>query len=416
MTRSDKYYLLILFFAGAVIFALLKLFHFNGLYGQDSHEYLRYARELHDHFSAAHRLPTYLPLYPALGALLGFVLPIRDALQLISIYSLVLSAYVLLLCIRRFFPDNKYAFVFIFCFCLLSPYFFRASCSIMTDAPATLFLLSTFYFLLSYSKTSYFRYLFLALIFAVPSAFTRYAALAPLIVMFACFIALHFNVRVIWRVGVPLLLLLGAFILYKSGDVFHISTFPVGHDFALSNIFKRTFSSEEGFKSYALPNILTVFYPFVHPGFIFAGVLFLAATKKEVFFKKEVLLCIIPAIAYLFLLCCFPQQNPRHEILVFPFVLILYAPAFERIMNGIKQKTTFVVGSVVLQLAFIFFSMKSIYAMSRQEQTIAAYLKPLPKEFRYIYQLGNEGIVQSYDVDLLPLELYGDTLKSLRDA
>ena len=50
---------------------------FNGLYGQDSFEYLRYSRALHHYLSAGVLPgPFHWPLfYPLSGALLSFILP-----------------------------------------------------------------------------------------------------------------------------------------------------------------------------------------------------------------------------------------------------------------------------------------------------------------------------------------------------
>src|SRR4030095_6453095 len=70
------------------------LLHFNGLYGQDAHEYLRLARSLDDFFTKRTLLPhSYFPILYPLSGLLISKLSGNDivAMQLVSIFAIVLS-------------------------------------------------------------------------------------------------------------------------------------------------------------------------------------------------------------------------------------------------------------------------------------------------------------------------------------
>jgi len=190
---TNKVALFILLALGALVFLLMKLLHFNGLYGQDAHEYLRYARELHNNFGTARGLPNYLPVYPALAALLGFMVPIPEALQFISIFSYALTIYVLFLSIRLIYPGNQAAFLFVLCFGFLAPYPFRVACTDMTDPLATLLLLTTFYLVVSYIQSGRFRFFLLAVALALVCIFTRFAARVPVSKLFACLLVMEWR-------------------------------------------------------------------------------------------------------------------------------------------------------------------------------------------------------------------------------
>src|SRR5579883_1529147 len=78
-------------------FAFTIIVHFNGLYGQDSYEYLRYTYRL-VWFVRTGNPPGdfYWPLlYPVVGAVLSIIQKPVFALQLISMLSLVGAAFYL---------------------------------------------------------------------------------------------------------------------------------------------------------------------------------------------------------------------------------------------------------------------------------------------------------------------------------
>ena len=72
-----------------ILILLTQLLGFNGLYGQDSHEYLRFSRYLQEVFAGVEQAPTFFyPIgYPLFGSLLGYVFSNVIALQLLSMLS-----------------------------------------------------------------------------------------------------------------------------------------------------------------------------------------------------------------------------------------------------------------------------------------------------------------------------------------
>jgi len=191
---------------------------------------------------------------------------------------------------------------------------------------------------------------------------------------------------------------------------------PLFSGMSFSHLFQSSFDGSDGAAAYLLPNICFIFYPFFHPGFIFIGCVLFFFFRKNMIVRTELLLCLLPVIFYLFFLGMLPAQNVRLETLVFPMILVAYFPAFESMMGKMKwHKLTFIIIAAI-QLILIASSMKVLLQTNKTEAEIAAYLRPIQKNYSYIYQLGNEGIVRSYDIDIIPLSLYADTISSVRDS
>ncbi len=79
-----------------IFFAVIFIWKFNGLYGQDSHEYLRYSRSLSLFFSDGKTLNNFFwPVYyPLSGAILSFIKFSNIlSLQLISLASFLFAIF-----------------------------------------------------------------------------------------------------------------------------------------------------------------------------------------------------------------------------------------------------------------------------------------------------------------------------------
>ncbi|MCW8823527.1 MAG: hypothetical protein OQK63_05540, partial [Ignavibacteriaceae bacterium] len=88
--KSQTVKKLLPFILPSIIFlVLLIFFKFNGLYGQDSHEYYRYSKDIIK-FLTGGPLPAnfhWPVLYPLFGAILSFVIP--DPLLCLQLISFV---------------------------------------------------------------------------------------------------------------------------------------------------------------------------------------------------------------------------------------------------------------------------------------------------------------------------------------
>ncbi|HXF28816.1 MAG TPA: hypothetical protein VN457_03115, partial [Chlamydiales bacterium] len=168
----------------ALLVAIATGFHFNGLYGQDAHEYLRMMRELNDVFFHGKELShTIFPLmYPLTGFFLYEI--IRNdfiAMQLVSILSLVIAFYFLKKLLRLMYGESRVINVYLFLFFALSPYVLRFSLLSMSDMLCmTLLVMATFqaanFFVRKKNLSAA-----LSFFFCLFAAGTRYAALIIII-------------------------------------------------------------------------------------------------------------------------------------------------------------------------------------------------------------------------------------------
>src|ERR1041385_6204126 len=94
---------------------------FNGLYGQDSYEYLAYSRLAHDFF-----LKGMIPhsfhwpiMYPVPGAILSFVFSSALAMQIISIAAFSGALYFIYKIISLLYPGAKNSLGYVLVFGML---------------------------------------------------------------------------------------------------------------------------------------------------------------------------------------------------------------------------------------------------------------------------------------------------------
>ena len=121
-----------------VSFLLLYLgYGFDGLYGQDGYEYLRYTNALGNYFISGENPGDYFwPLYyPILGALGSYITQSASvSLLLISVLSLSLSGFYLKKSIDLLFStaNTNLSSFYVFVFFLLSPYIFKHGILVMS--------------------------------------------------------------------------------------------------------------------------------------------------------------------------------------------------------------------------------------------------------------------------------------------
>lgn len=103
-----KYYIVYLF--PILIWIIVYFgFSFDGLYGQDVYEYLRYTEALKTFLVTGKSPEDYFwgIYYPVFGSILGFIIPnIAMSLQLISVVSLVVTSIYLDKIIRLIYKEN----------------------------------------------------------------------------------------------------------------------------------------------------------------------------------------------------------------------------------------------------------------------------------------------------------------------
>lgn len=413
------------YFAALILMLLLilrLLSDFNGLYGQDSHEYYRYALRWKDFLSGgAHPGDYFWPLhYPLYGALLMFLIPgTALAPQFISMLSMALLLLYTARLIRRYSPQASpgmiYGYLFLTGF--LSPFLLQSAFLVMSDMLAAFLTTAAIYHLLKYREDQGrgdFRF---GVFFCIAAVNTRYPAgvvlLVPAVLAAGTFFR-HFR----WRQLLYALLILCVCLLPHlyirgsgSGDF-------IAHDGLLTwspqHWFMRSFVTADGKASYLMPNLLYSFSNWFYPGFICIGALLLRWVQKRDLRPAGGAL-LMPLLLYSLLLAGIPYQNMRYQLLTFPLVLVLLFPAFQRLQEKyLKARTAMLlaaVGLILIQGGLIYKYSQRIYRSNQMEQQISRALLAYPG--RPIYTFWIDSALRSYGVTNPITNLWQERLSSL---
>lgn len=308
---------------------------FDGLSGQDPHEYLRYAGQLHEvMLGGGHPGPFFWPvLYPMLGALLSLSgLPVAVALQLLSAGAW-LAAFALggRLAIREGDREALCTTYWVASFAM-APYVFRASLMVMSDALALAAVFGCLAAAASWHRTRRTPLLICSFLCAGVAAATRYptvVSVAPAIFWLA---AMAIRQRkfggLAAGIGAAALPALPHLVLrWPRPSAF------LGHDYladwGLGHAFSRSFDSANGTFEVLLPNSVAAILAPVHPGFFLPGLALLAFVRaREVPIGAR--LALAGAIAQTLFIVGVPDQNPRFFLLSAPLALVALAPALQR--------------------------------------------------------------------------------------
>ncbi|MBC8757591.1 glycosyltransferase family 39 protein [Kordia sp. YSTF-M3] len=376
----------------------LRIVGFDGLYGQDSYEYLRYTNAIQEYMTTGVHPGNYFwpVLYPTLGSLLGFLFgSTAFALQFISCLSFSITCVFTLKTIRLLYPKVKFSFFYVLIFAVFCPFLLKMGLIVMSDALALVFVVLAFYFFFkSYIKNTSLAPIF---IFATCALMTRYASLFITFPIIIYALYLVFNRRKIKQFSLAVILSLIVaipFLIFQWGALFEASSNSFLKAWSFGNYFKSSFTTGDGASNFTSPNLMYTLYVFFHPGFIFIGFILSLITLKnykllDEFHQKILMIC---SGLYIFFLAGIPFQNPRVLGLVFPLILILLFPAFARLMHVKLIKRFFIpIGIVCVGLQLVFFSMTFhlIFSRTITEKEIATMIQPYQGATLY-----------SFDVDL----------------
>lgn len=413
------------YFAALILMLLLilrLLSDFNGLYGQDSHEYYRYALRWKEFLSGgAHPGDYFWPMhYPVYGALLMLLIPgTALAPQLISMLSMALLLLYAARLIRRYSPPASpgmiYGYLFLAGF--LSPFLFQSAFLVMSDMLAAFLTTAAIYHLLKYREDRGGRDFLGGVFFCISAVNTRYPAgvvlLVPAVLAAGVFFR-HFRWRqLLYALGIIAVCLMPHFYIRGSGSGDFIT-----HNWLLSwspqHWFMRSFVTVDGSASYLMPNLLYSFSNWFYPGFICIGALLLLWVQKADL-RPAGRVLLISLLLYSLLLAGIPFQNMRFQLLTFPLVLVLLFPAFQRLREKyLKPRTAMILaaaGLILIQGGLIYKYSQRIYQSNQMEQQVARSLLAYPG--RPLYTFWIDGALRSYGVANPVTNLWQERLTSL---
>lgn len=369
-----------------ILFVLIRIvLGFDGLYGQDSYEYLRCARWL-TVLIHGYREPTifFWPVvYPFLGSLFSFVRGYEAwALQIISLFAftgtLLVTNNIILLIHPAFKNSAKIFMIFLV---LPATYFLRAAFFVMSDMSATFFVLTAFYCVFLFLKKEKAVYIVLAGIMGVLAIFTRYASAIVLFTPAVVAILHTIKKRKIAPLVITIFICIGVavFFLILKGDN---SNGLLNHlqikGWSVLNFFKDSFTTIDGYSQNRVINLLYALSIFIHPGYFIVGAFFIFFLKRSDFLHPSQKLIFLSVIVYLLFVMGMPFQNMRFLLMVFPLVSIWFFPSFIRAYEWIKTKRNlkyiFLFGVVLANLGMLIYSGRTFIIQNKMEKEIAGAL------------------------------------------
>jgi len=393
-----------------LLLVLLQLIGFDGLYGQDSYEYLRYTKAIQQYIkNGVHPESFYWPvLDPFIASLLGFIFTNAVVgLQFLTCISISICCIYLFKILKLLYPEHtNFSFYYILIFGLLSPYFLKSGVVVMSDMMAAMFIVLTFYYFLKslYKHTSF----ALVFLYATCALMTRYASLVitlPIVLSALYFVIKRRAVKgfligiILSTIAcVPFVILQWENLFGGTSNYFLNSWSPIYY-------LKSSYTTIDGIQSYRFPNVLFVLYVFVHPGFIFIGLL-LAFVKLKMLqnpFSTAQKFFAISIGLYLLFLAGIPFQNKRVLGLIFPMVLLFFYPGFKQLIKReqIQKHLKFLaIFCILLQLSLWFFTFKNVYTRTLFEKqltiTIAPYQGNTLYGFDYDIAIQGRGLIFNY--------------------
>ena len=380
---------------------------FNGLYGQDSYEYLRFSKALHAYFETGKEPGSFFwPVgYPLAGFIVGFIVKnITVAMLLVTIVSsafTLLFLYKIIVLIYKGEPKSVNIFLILFFF--LSPFVFRSSLVIMSDMMTVAGISMSFYYFLYFFQYKNLCSYLLFVLFASVSVTTRYAAIVVLAVPIISAIYSVVKSKKYFYLpfaGLIALLVFVPHLYLKSNAPFAFVYHEWMIQWSILNFFKNTFSTVDGLHYYSVVNSVYVFSNCVYPGYVFVGIFFLWFFKKEILATSQIKIILFSILLYAFFLAGMPIQNQRFLLLTYPLVLLLFYPSFSKIIQkeiiGKHFKIVLSV-TVLIQFFFIYRALLPQLRSNKSEKLIVSSVKKYADR-KIIYTSGMEGALNAYGV------------------
>ena len=411
-----------------ILIALLS--QFNGLFGQDSYEYMKLERAITHHFISGETITnSVFPIgYALIGSIVQYIF--QDdifAMQCISMVSLCIAFFYFKKLLYLLYGAKEEVNYFAIIFFLLSPYMLRFGLLVMSDMLCIMLYLIFLYYTFLYLKTYRTNELAIAAIVATCCIFVRYASVVAVSIP-VCYVLYHLIkqkhffkiflcVFLFLLFSLPELILRHRFIFWNfDSEYAGFAYFYVPMQWSFENFFKHEFMNLDGHQIYVLPNLLFVFENIVHPAFIFCGVFFLFFLKKSDLLKKESILILSVILLYALFAAGYPYQSRRYLLFTFPLVLLIFYPAFLQAMAWCKLertlKNTILICCLLLQCFLFIISSKTIYSMNKTEKEIAGEIQKTAAG-KNIYTFSIDGALNTYQVDYVFFDIYRNIFQEI---
>ncbi len=406
---KKHYSYLFIIFPIAVFIIIRFLYGFNGLYGQDSYEYLRYCNWLKDSFHSEIGSSSFFwPVaYPLLGAAFSFFTDASDLiLQLISLTSFIISLYLVRQILLLIYPEHQRDItIFVLFTLMISPFYLRGALFIMSDSLASMFCLLVIYFLFLFRRKSKAKDLWIAGFITVTAFFTRYPTIILLLFSWIFVVRNIFQPFKLKTILISIAIVAATTLLllsFKNDNSRGLVTHQWLTEWSVFNSFSSSFITADGIEHDRMINILYAFISFFHPGYFIIGLFLLPFLRKKDFLQIEIKILLASIVIYSFFLMGIPFQNLRFLMISFPLFSILLFPAFERMYAFVIKKKFLCISIFTLfsliQIALFIYSFRPFYIQNKLEQKIANDIVSNYSPTKEIYTFSIDPALQAYDV------------------
>lgn len=411
----------------SVLVSATAIMQFNGLYGQDAHEYLRMARSLHEVLQQGKVMEhSYFPvLYPFTGFLVSLLLQDEArALQGISMFSLVIAFFYLKELVKVMYGETKMLWAYLLTFFFFAPYVFRFGLVSMSDMFCLLFVIAATYHGILCLRQAHVRDAVLFAVFVSCAISVRYAVIILLsvpvvMVLFSLLFRKKFT-TILLMIPAACMMLLPDYLLrgrilflqLQQGKFF-VDYASNAYSWSVWNFFKSGFENPDGMQSYPQWNLLAAAFNIFHPAFFFAGLVLIVFIRIIDYKSIESKMLLLMVVVYGLFLAGLHYQNNRYLLQSFPLILVLFYPAFNRMAVRFLQAPylpwVFFSAVIALQLILFHYSFRSILVLNRTERIVAASLSAYPGQ--QVYTCSITGALATYGVKNPITDIYFEDIR-----
>lgn len=368
---------------------------FNGLYGQDPHEYLRYTQRLSEYFQTgvapgAFFWPIY---YPLLGSAGSFLFS-EEWVSLLFVSSIACGgiSYWLWRTIETIYPEyTKGAWYYTILWCTLSPFLLRSGVVVMSDALSLFFIMLYCWGYFRYLRTERAWYILLLALSGSLATFVRYgSAIVLLLPSLYILIVLLKKGHWRWLLLSLLLVLMIAFphISLKEGLDPEMFEHTFWQEWSVNHWWQRSFVHDGMTSNFRWPNL--VFYSsfMFHPGYFFFGPVLLIFVRRKDWASIATKWLLAGMLVYVLFLAGVTYQNQRYPLVPLPLMLLLLYPAYQRLLHHHwwqKGKYIWITTIILIQLGVLTYGLRPLLKANILERTIAAELKTYPSADLYTF-------------------------------
>ncbi len=422
--KTDKgFYIAVGLFLLLVYGIVRYAFHFNGLYGQDSHEYFRYSGELVNSFAKGTSVNAFFwpTLYPLIGACISLVFGnLLTVLQLLSICSLGAFLVAMFQLLKLCDYNREYSAYYILILGGLSPFLMRNSVVVMSDVLALAFLSWSLVLAAKYyNKKSTPLSFVLASLLGSLAVFTRFQSAIILMPIFTILAVISLQRRQITALLSALVLAIipaAIHLLIQQGNIEGVSSHYGLQQWSVLHFFQSEFSGPDGVLIFNFPNILYTSTSWMWPGLFSIGLIGAFFLKRSHLKNPVIIVCVLIYFLNALFLAGPPFQNSRHHLLIMPIILFVFAAPIEILLRKITARRVryfLVLSFSIFQTLLCIRALYPTISNGLSQKEIAHYLHHhYPGET--VYTMGIDMALKSYQIDLTIVNTYSEKLSDFQ--